>query len=115
MPTFNRCGRMLYAAKCYWPGITPTEFERTAVLQLAELQSGGDDRTAQYLGSILFAADELALCLFESSSSSNVRRATEQAHVPAERIMDSIWYPACAPQDHERVPQQHLPPLRRSA
>jgi hypothetical protein len=41
---------MLYAAKCYWPGITPSEFERTAVLQLAEFQDGGD-RTAQYLGS----------------------------------------------------------------
>ena len=105
---------MLYAAKFYWPGITPSEFERTAVLRLAQRPPGGGDRTAVYLGSILFAADELALCLFQSSCALEVRRATERARIPAERIMDSIWYPARPSRHHVRVPEHRRRPLRRS-
>lgn len=105
---------MLYAAKCYWPGITPSEFERTALLQLTSRQLGSDDSATHYLGSIVFAADDLVLCLFESSSASDVRRATERARVPAERIMESIWYSACPPQNAERAPGRRSPQLRRS-
>jgi len=105
---------MLYAAKCYWPGITPSEFERTALLQLARRQVGSDDRGARHLGSIVFVADELVLCLFESSAALDVRRVTERARIPAERIMESIWYPASRPLDANRDPGRGAPQLRRS-
>lgn len=105
---------MLYAAKCYWPGITPGEFERTALLQLTARQLGSDGNAARHLGSIVFAADELVLCLFDSSSPLDVRRVTERARIPAERIMESIWYPASPSQDTDAVSGRGSPQLRRS-
>ena len=55
---------MLYAAKCYWPGITEADLE-----QVAERAAQAGLRTGYagvaYLGSLLFAADGLVLCLFQ--------------------------------------------------
>ena len=105
---------MLYAAKCYWPGITPDEFERTALPQLTGRELSSDDGAARHLGSIVFAADELVLCLFESSSPRDVRRVTERARIPAERIMESIWYPARPRHDANAIHGRGSRPLRRS-
>ena len=53
---------MLYAAKCYWPGVTETDVERVAARAgRAGLTAGSS--TVAYLGSLLFAADDLVLCL----------------------------------------------------
>ena len=71
---------MVYAAKCYWPGVTPAELERL------------DERG--YLGSLLFPGDELVLCLFEAGSRVAVKQASERAGIPCERIMESVWLPA---------------------
>jgi hypothetical protein len=84
---------MLYAAKCFWPGITPQEFERGARLQLSRSRTDGDGQAA-YVGSIVFADDELVLCLFRASSASGARRSAELARIPCERIMESTWFPA---------------------
>jgi hypothetical protein len=84
---------MLYAAKCFWPGITPQEFERGAGLQLSRSRRDGDNQAA-YVGSIVFADDELVLCLFRASSASGVRRSAELAGIPCERVMESTWFPA---------------------
>lgn len=45
----------------------------------------------RYLGSILFPKDELVLCLFDAPSPVAVKRASEQAGIPCERVMPTIW------------------------
>jgi hypothetical protein len=84
---------MLYAAKCFWPGISAREFEHEAAprLSLARSSSATD---AAYLGSLVFGVDELVLCLYEGSSRGSVMEAARRARVPCERIMESAWLPA---------------------
>jgi hypothetical protein len=80
---------MLYAAKCYWPGVTETELEHvSARATLAETRSS-DDGVA-YLGSLLFSDDDLVLCLFEGPSRAAAKRASERAGIPCERLMNSV-------------------------
>ena len=81
---------MLYAAKCYWPGVTHTDLER---LMDRAAQAGlglGRDRVA-YLGALLFAADDLVLCLFQGPSRAAIIQASERLGIPFERLMDSAW------------------------
>jgi hypothetical protein len=81
---------MLYAAKCYWPGVTEADLE-----QVAERAARGDirsrDEGVAYLGSLLFSAEDLVLCLFEGPSRTAVKHASERAGIPCERPMDSVW------------------------
>jgi hypothetical protein len=81
---------MLYAAKCYWPGVTQTEVEEAAA-RAAEASSPLAQREVAYLGSLLFSDDELVLCLFDGPTRAAVKRATERAGMPCERLMDSVW------------------------
>ena len=78
----------LFAAKCYWPGVTEQS------LQLAARRAG-----AHCVGSILFRDDELALCLFDAAPSAAVRQAAEAAGIPCERVMKALWLP----NPHEEV------------
>jgi hypothetical protein len=81
---------MLYAAKCYWPGVTETELEQVAERAArAGWRSTGDD--VAYVGSLLFSDDDLVLCLFEGPSRAAVKHATERASIPCERLMESVW------------------------
>jgi hypothetical protein len=79
---------MLYAAKCYWPGITTAELE-----PLAGRATRYRPRGVTYRGSLLFAGDDLVLCLFEGPSSRVVKHAAEDAGLPCERLMESIYLP----------------------
>ena len=81
---------MLFAAKCYWPEVTRDEIERVAD-RAARGATAGEQRDVAYIGSLLFAADDLVLCLFEGSSRAAVKRASEQLGIPCERVMDSVW------------------------
>jgi hypothetical protein len=74
---------MLYTAKCYWPGVTEAAVARIG----AEFSR----RRAVYAGSLLFPEDELVLCLVEGTSRAAVRRACEQARIPCERVIESLW------------------------
>ena len=47
---------MLYAAKCYWPGVTETELEQVAV-RAAFGETRLSENGVAYLGSLLFCAD----------------------------------------------------------
>jgi len=83
---------MLYAAKCYWPGITEAELQRAADRAAREAEtaaSSGSD--VVYLGSILFPDDALVLCLFKAPSRSAVREVSRRVGIPCERVMDSVW------------------------
>jgi hypothetical protein len=81
---------MLYAAKCYWPGVSRAELEQVAN---RAIRGAGDVAPSDiaYLGSLLFAADDLVLCIFEGSSRTAVKRASEVLRIPCERVMDLVW------------------------
>ena len=81
---------MLYAAKCYWPGATRDDLERVAV-RADRSDRSADNAGIVYLGSLLFAADDLVLCLFQGHSRAAVLRASDRLGIPRERLMDSLW------------------------
>lgn len=80
---------MLFAAKCYWPGLSATDFDHIAT-EIGAAASLGS-RASSYLGSIVFPRDELVLCLVESRSRSAVRGIADRAAIPCERIIDALW------------------------
>jgi hypothetical protein len=82
---------MLYSAKCYWPAVTAGELEEAADRALALIALMPSGRRPLYRGSLLFPGDELVLCLFEASSPTAVRRASDRAGMPCERVMDTVW------------------------
>jgi hypothetical protein len=83
---------MLYAAKCYWPEVTEGELAQAARRVARRPEAG-------YAGSLLFPGDELVLCLFDARSAEAVRRASERAGIPCERVMELRWL---APPGQER-------------
>ena len=103
---------MLYAAKCYWPGITEADLEQVAERAATASLGSGRDGVA-YLGSLLFAADDLVLCLFQGPSRAAVIRAGDRLGIPSERLMDSAWLGPSRPLQDEAPPRS--PPSRRRA
>jgi hypothetical protein len=103
---------MLYAAKCYWPGITETDLERVAERAAAAGLASGRDGVA-YLGSLLFAADDLVLCLFQGPSRAAVIQASDRLGLPSERLMDSAWLGPDLPSQDKAPPRS--PPSGRRA
>jgi hypothetical protein len=90
--------RTLYAAKCYWPGVTEGQLEQATVRAAAEARTASRAGAAiAYLGAIVFPDDELVLCLFDAGSRAAVRRTTELAAIPRERVMHSHWLPCHPP------------------
>jgi hypothetical protein len=82
--------RMLYAAKCYWPGVRRADLEAVGA-RFDEVTPDRTDPDLAYRGSLLFSEDDLVLCLFEGSSRTVVKRASERLGIPCERVMDSVW------------------------
>ena len=79
---------MLYTAKCFWPGVTEDE------LRLAAARAGGatGERTqTTFRGALYLPGDELVLCLFDSASRAGVKRASEGAGMPCERVIETVW------------------------
>ena len=79
---------MLYTAKCFWPGATESEIRLAAAR--AGLESGQVPQTS-FRGALYLPGDELVLGLFESSSRDRVKRASEHAGMPCERVIDTVW------------------------
>ena len=77
----------LYAAKCWWPGVTRREVEEAGMRAAAE--AGREPVT--YLGALLFEEDDLVLCLFSAASQGPIRRAVTAAQIPCERLMAARW------------------------
>jgi hypothetical protein len=90
---------MLYTAKCYWPGVTAGEIEEAAERALAATAQTRSPNQAVYRGSLAFPGDDLVLCLFEATSRGAVKRVSDQAAIPCERVMDAQWF---APDRHDR-------------
>jgi hypothetical protein len=79
---------MLYTAKCFWPGVTEDE------LRLAVTRAGsetGERPPASFQGALYLPGDELVLCLFDSASRASVKRASERAGLPCERVIETVW------------------------
>ena len=91
---------MLYAAKCYWPGVTPADLEQVAARAAKTGPGRGCDEVA-YLGSLLFTADDLVLCLFHGPSRAAVSQVSDRLGIPRERLMDSVWLGPGHPQHQE--------------
>ena len=81
---------MLYAAKCYWPGVTHADLQHVAGRAAATGLAAGTGPVT-YLGCLLFAADDLVLCLFHGPSRAAVIQASDQLGIPAERLMEPVW------------------------
>jgi hypothetical protein len=82
---------VLYAAKCFWPGVTLGEVDEASAR--ARRGTGRMPGKTVYLGSVLFPDDELVLCLYEAASRSAVQRASDRAGLPCERVMETVWLP----------------------
>lgn len=78
---------MLYTAKCFWPGVTEEELRRAT--DRAGSETG--ERPTAFRGALYLPGDELVLCLFESSSRAGVKRASERAGMPCERVIETVW------------------------
>ncbi len=74
---------MLYTAKCFWPGVSET------ALRLAAARAG--DEASGFRGALYLPGDELVLCLFDSPSPDEVRRASKHAGLPCERVIETVW------------------------
>ncbi len=81
---------MLYAAKCYWPGVSREDLEVVAI-RSARFGRESQDQDLSYRGSLLFSEDDLVLCLFDGPSPTAVKRASELVGIPCERVMASVW------------------------
>jgi hypothetical protein len=103
---------MLYAAKCYWPGVAESDLEQVGERAATAGLAPGRDGVA-YLGSLLFAADDLVLCLFQGPSRAAVIQASDRLGIPSERLMDSAWLSPGLPLHEEAPPRS--PPSRRRA
>jgi Protein of unknown function (DUF4242) len=81
---------VLYAAKCYWPGVTETDLEQVAA-RAAQADARASDDGVAYLGSLLFSADDLVLCLLDGPSRAAAKHASDRLGIPCERLIDSVW------------------------
>ena len=87
-----KLGAMFYAAKCFWPGVSPNQLEEVGNRAgRAARTRRAQGRRAAYLGAVLFPDDDLVLCLFDAGSPAAVKRASEEAGIPCERVMTTVW------------------------
>jgi hypothetical protein len=81
---------MLYAAKCYWLGVTAAALDQVAGRAAATGLTSGTGPVS-YLGCLLFATDDLVLCLFCGPSRAAVIQASGRLGIPCERLVDAAW------------------------
>ena len=79
---------VLYAAKCYWPGVT--EKVLRGVADKARQQNDTGEQ-AVFRGLLYLPGDETALSLFEADSAASVKHASESVGMPCERVIATVW------------------------
>jgi hypothetical protein len=86
----ERGERTTYLVECYWPGVD-SHLVKAAVerAQATSAELGTSKRQVELVESVLVRADETVFLLFEGTSE-DVRFVVEQAHVPFERVLESI-------------------------
>jgi hypothetical protein len=78
---------MLFAAKCFWPGVGEVELR-------GALTAGDAFSNATFQGALFLPGDELVLCLVDAGSRAEVKSACEHAGWPCERVIESVWISA---------------------
>ena len=79
---------MLFTAKCFWPGLSEGR------LRLAAERAGNaavERPQTVFRGALYLPRDELVLCLFDSPSRTSVKRTSERAGMPCERVIETVW------------------------
>lgn len=79
---------MLYAAKCYWPGVTEDDLRDAA--DRAHKHKNTGDRPI-FRGLLYLPGDETALSLFEADTAASVKQASERVGMPCERVIATVW------------------------
>jgi hypothetical protein len=80
-----------YAVECYSPAIDREgvlRWREQAMAAAAELRGRG--RSVEYVGALLFPADEVVFHLFRADGPGPVREASAGAGVEFERVVESI-------------------------
>jgi len=85
---------VLYAAKCFWPGVSEPRVRDAAVA------ASEHARGAAFEGALYLPGDELVLGLFESASRAEVKRESERAGMPCERVIECVWVTPRRPHNH---------------
>jgi Protein of unknown function (DUF4242) len=85
---------VLYTAKCFWPGVTEDDLRLAAAQAEREIRNP----STTFRGALYLPGDELVLCLFDAASRTDVKQASEQAGMPCERVIETLWV---APHDDE--------------
>jgi hypothetical protein len=88
----------LYTAKCFWPGVTEDEL-RLAVARASH--QAADQEEAVFRGALYLPTDDIVLCVFDSPSKPSVKRASEAAGMPCERVIDTVWIEPQQPTEKE--------------
>ncbi len=94
-----------YVAECFWPGVRAADVqsaEARARDSVAALTREGEG--IAYLGALLFPGDEVVFFEFDAVSMETVRRASEHAGLPFERIVESVGVSAKPPEHLEEAP-----------
>jgi Nickel responsive protein SCO4226-like len=78
---------MLYTAKCYWPGASDGGLE-DAVARAGAVSR--ESSPASLRGALYLPGDDLVLCLFDAPSRAAVKRASEEAGLPCERVIETV-------------------------
>ena len=89
---------MLYTAKCFWPGVTEEELRLAAARVAATGAGRGRLPGALYLPRRRARARPLRVRL-----PADVKRASEQAGMPCERVIESVWFGPSSPPKEERT------------
>jgi hypothetical protein len=79
---------MLYAAKCYWPGVTEEVLRDAADRARHPNES---DEAPVFRGLLYLRGDETVLSLFEADSPASVKQASERFRMPCERVIATVW------------------------
>jgi hypothetical protein len=80
-----------FVAECFWPGVSEAEIE--AVDVRARRSAEALDRqghSVQFVGSLFFPSDEVVFFQFDAVTADAVRKASERAAIPFERIVESV-------------------------
>jgi hypothetical protein len=91
-----------FVAECFWPGVREADIESAdARARLSAEALDREGQTVHYLGSLLFPSDEVVFFQFDAVSADAVRRASERAAIPFERIVESVGMSAQGRRAHE--------------
>jgi len=90
----------VYASKCYWPDVTEAQVAEATRRAVLEDRSSRAPH-AECFGAIVFPLDDLVLCVFKAASAGDVRRASERAGMPCERVMEAVWLSGSVNEEQE--------------